>query len=120
MGKMVLIVDDSTTQQFLVKQALEGQGYDIMIANNGLEALEKVSSTKPDLVILDVVMPGKDGFQVCREIRQTPELKDTRVILLSAKNQQVDQYWGKKQGADEYLTKPCSADHLLSVVKKLI
>jgi len=105
-GKKILVVDDSPTQLKLTTAALQGQEYEIVTAMDGEEAMQKVQSDKPDLVVLDVVMPKMDGFQVCRKMKASPEMQHIPVIILTSKNQKADEFWGKKQGADFYLTKP--------------
>ncbi len=93
-------------------QALEGSGYTILTATDGEEALAKVAETTPDLVLLDVVLPGRNGYQVCRELKNMPGTRDIKVVLVSSKSQDFDLYWGMRQGADAYLTKPFEAEQL--------
>lgn len=116
MAKTILIVDDSPTQMRLMQEALNGQGYHIITATTGDEAVEKVDRDKPDLVLLDVIMPGKNGFQVCRALKK--KATNTKIILVTSKDQASDKFWGKKQGADDYVTKPFDATHLLATVRK--
>ena len=116
--KTILFVDDSPTERKLMQQALEGKGYNLISANDGEEALEKVSQKKPDLVLLDIILPRKNGFQVCRQIKTSPDTKDVKIILISSKSQDSDRFWGLKQGADDYLTKPVSHEALLASVAK--
>jgi len=117
-GRKILVVEDSPTQLKLTVEALGGQGYEILTATDGKEALEKVLSEKPELVLLDVVMPVMDGFQVCRKMKASPEMKHIPVIMLTSKNQKADEFWGKKQGADLYLTKPFDKLQLQYAVEK--
>ncbi len=117
-GRKILVVEDSPTQLQMTVAALEGQGYDILTAMDGKEALEKVLSDKPELVVLDVVMPVMDGFQVCRKMKASSEMQHIPVIMLSSKNQKADEFWGKKQGADIYLTKPFDELQLQNAVAK--
>ncbi len=117
-GRKILVVEDSPTQLQMTVAALEEQGYDILTATDGKEALIKVLSGKPELVVLDVVMPVMDGFQVCRKIKASPETQHIPVIMLSSKNQKADEFWGKKQGADIYLTKPFDKLQLQNAVAK--
>ncbi len=116
--KKILIVDDSPTGRKAVSAVL--RNYDTIIASDGKQALEKAKSEKPDLVVLDVIMPNMDGFQACRKMKKSPELKHIPVILLTSKNQKSDEFWGKKQGAEVYLTKPCEDTVLLDAVEKLV
>ena len=116
----ILVADDSPTHLRLVSEPLTDEGYEVLTAADGEEALRKVESEKPALAILDVVMPKLNGFKVCRSIKTSPDLKNTRVILCTSKNQESDQFWGKKQGADIYMTKPFDDDELLANVAKLL
>jgi twitching motility two-component system response regulator PilH len=116
----ILVVDDSPTELRLVTGALQRRGYDIVTATDGDEALAKAASARPDLIVLDVVMPKKNGFQVCRELKTAPETKDLKVLLLTSKNQPTDRFWGLKQGADEYMTKPFDEAALIAAVKKFV
>lgn len=118
--KNVLIVDDSPTELAVVHQAMESSGYVLTTAVSGEEALEKIARVKPDLVVLDIILPGKNGFQVCRDLKKTPATADIKVILLSTKNQESDKFWGEKQGADAYLTKPFDPDELRTLVAELL
>jgi len=114
--KKVMVVDDSPTMRQLIAEALNGKGYHIITADDGEEALQKASKELPDLVVLDVVMPGKNGFQVCRQLKTDTATKHIKVILLTSKNQKSDQFWGLKQGADVYMTKPFEGPELLKNV----
>ena len=120
MSKKLLVVDDSPTELTLVMEALGNAGYELVTAADGEAGVAKAEAERPDLIILDVVMPKMNGFQACRKIKSTPELQDTPVILLTSKNQKSDEFWGKKQGADVYLTKPFDTDELLAAVAGLL
>ena len=113
MDKMILVVDDSPTARELITETLQSNGYRTVTATNGEEAIEKASSECPDLILLDVVMPGRNGFQVCRQLKTEDATKNIKVILVTSKNQKSDRFWGLKQGADDYLTKPFEQDQLL-------
>ncbi len=116
----ILIVDDSPTELKLMCEPFLNKGYNVITAEDGEKALEMVASEKPALVVLDVIMPKQNGFQVCRKIKKTPDLKDVKVILLTSKNRKSDEHWGKKQGADEYMTKPFDGDDLLAKAESLL
>lgn len=117
MGR-ILIADDSPTDTKFIESVLSVTGHTLSFAVDGEEA-ERLVRTEPfDLVILDVVMPKKNGFQLCRDIKKDEKLKKLPVIMLTSKNQQTDKMWGEKQGADEYLTKPCEPIDLLRAVKR--
>jgi twitching motility two-component system response regulator PilH len=116
----ILVVDDSPTEQKLVAATLSARGFRVITAADGEEAIEKASKEQPRLVVLDVVMPKKNGFQVCRQLKTTPATQNIKVLLLTSKNQESDKFWGMKQGADAYLTKPYADTELLANVTKLI
>ena len=116
----ILVADDVYSELQLIQKTLISHGHQIVTAMDGEEALKKTSEEKPDLIILDVIMPKKNGFQVCRIIKKTAELKDIPVILVTSKDQDSDKFWGKKQGADEYITKPFKPDELIAAVTKFI
>ncbi|MCK5097264.1 MAG: response regulator [Desulfobacteraceae bacterium] len=116
--KKILIADDSPTGLKAVSAVLKD--YDIIIATDGKQAIEKAQAEKPDLVVLDVIMPHMDGFQACRKMKKSPELKHIPIILLTSKNQKSDKFWGEKQGADVYLTKPWDDAVLLKEVSKML
>ena len=116
----ILIADDSLAELQLFQQTLESTGHTIMTVMDGEAAEEKLKSEKVDLIILDVIMPKKNGFQVCRDIRSSDRYKNIPVIMVTSKDQESDKFWGMKQGADEYLTKPFKPEDLLKVVKKYI
>jgi len=114
----ILVVDDSAVDRRLVASALEG--HTVLEAANGDEALGKARQIKPSLIIMDVVMPGKNGFQVCRELRKIPETEHTPIIMLTTKSQPTDKEWGMRQGATEYLTKPFTDGELVEVVRRYV
>ncbi len=116
----ILIVDDSPTELNLMVTPLKNKGYKIVTAVDGEEALEKISLEQPDLVVLDVILPKKNGFQVCRQLKSAPATKAIKILMLTSKNQDSDRFWGLKQGADEYMTKPFAEDELLANVAKLL
>lgn len=114
----ILVVEDSPTDMRLVKSALANKGYNVLTASDGEEALQVVADERPDLVVLDVILPKKNGYQVCRELKNSQDTKGIKVILLSSKNQDSDRFWGMKQGADEYITKPFKDEELLASVAR--
>jgi twitching motility two-component system response regulator PilH len=120
MAKRLLIVDDSPTELKLITEVFNNPNYSVITAADGEEGVEKAKSEHPDLIILDVVMPKMNGFQACRTIKSTPELDNIPIIMLTSKDQKSDEFWGKKQGADRYLTKPFKTDELLQAVKALL
>lgn len=120
MKKTILIVDDELPFVETVKASLEFEGYEIVAVHDGQTGLEKAREIKPDLILLDVMMPKMNGYQVCRELKQSDETKGVPIIVLTAKAQESDKYWGKEVGADEYITKPFEMDELLEKIKSLL
>jgi len=119
MGR-ILVAEDSVTDIEYVRNSLKDTGHEIVTAADGEEAEKKIRSERFDLIILDVIMPKKNGYQVCRDLKRDAELKDIPVIMITSKSQESDRFWGMKQGANEYIIKPYEPDELLSAVKKYI
>lgn len=115
----ILIVDDSPTERFFLADLLSKQGYQINLAENGTEALEKAKQTMPDLILMDVVMPGLNGFQATRALSKDDDLKHIPVILCTTKDQETDKIWGLRQGAIEYIVKPVDGNALLQKIRSL-
>lgn len=120
MSKKILIADDEQNIVISVEFLLKREGFAVSVAGDGEEALAKVRAERPDLVILDVMMPKRNGFDVCQDIRNDPELKDTRVLMLTAKGRDTEMAKGLALGADNYMTKPFSTKDLVAAVKKLL
>ena|SRR3989344_1017401 len=116
---VVLVVDDEPHIVNLIKLTLQ-QDYDIEVANSGNEALHKAVSLKPDLITMDIMMPGMSGFEVVRELKKYADTKKIPVLFLSAKGKLKDMYAGLDIGADDYLTKPFEPEDLLERVKKIL
>ena len=114
----ILVVDDSPTQLSLMRAPFEQNGYQVITATDGDEAVAMVESENPQLVVLDVIMPKLNGFQACRKIKTLKQ--DLPVIILTSKNQKSDEFWGKKQGADVYMTKPFDSEELFATAIKLL
>jgi two-component system alkaline phosphatase synthesis response regulator PhoP/two-component system response regulator VicR len=119
MPKKILAVDDERHIVRLVQVNLERQGYDVVTAFDGKEALEKIAAENPDLVVLDVMMPYMDGFEVLQTIRKNPETRELPVIMLTAKAQDADVFRGWQQGVDCYLTKPFNPMELITFVRRI-
>ncbi len=120
MAKKVLVVDDSPTDLQMLSSLLKKQGYEVLTAVDGEDALDKAAAALPPLVVLDIILPKKNGFQVCRQLKTTAETRDIKVILVSSKNQDSDKFWGMKQGADDYIAKPYQdADLIAAVARQL-
>ena len=120
MAWKILIVDDEpnivTSLEFLMRKC----GYDVRVATNGDEALRVVENFRPNVVLLDVMMPRKNGFEVCRKIRENPDLQRVRIVMLSARGRDVEIDKGLALGADAYVTKPFSTRELLAQVRQLL
>ena len=119
-AKTILVVDDSPTELQLLTAPLKAKGYLVITATDGDEAIQTASTQHPQLILLDVIMPKKNGFQVCRQLKTSPETKDIKIIMITQKNQESDRFWGLRQGADEYLTKPLKDESLLAYIAKHI
>ena len=115
----ILIVDDEEHIVELLKFNLQSAGYEVMEANNGIDALKIANENKPSLMLLDLMLPGMDGFDVCKEIKRNNEMKNTSIIMLTAKDEIGDKVRGLDCGADDYLTKPFSKEELLARVRAL-
>ena len=119
--KRVLIVEDQADIRKLIRMTLEFEPYEIFEAANGVDGLQMADALVPDLMLLDVMMPGEfDGLQVCARVRANPALKDTRVVLLTARGQIEDRDAGRLAGADEYLIKPFSPLQLIETIERLM
>lgn len=114
----ILVVDDSPTDLSLLLAALRPSGFRLLSANDGDQALETARREHPDLVLLDVILPHKNGFQVCRQLKAEEGTRGIKVVLVTSKTQPSDRFWGLKQGADDYLTKPFTPEQLLGVVER--
>jgi two-component system alkaline phosphatase synthesis response regulator PhoP/two-component system response regulator VicR len=119
MAKRILAVDDEKAIVRLVQVNLEREGYDVVTAYDGREALEKVASERPDLIVLDVMMPYMDGFEVLQQLKKEPDTRDIPVIMLTAKAQDADVFRGWQSGVDCYLTKPFNPMELKAFVKRV-
>src|SRR5215217_5011090 len=119
-GKMsirrILIVDDSPTERHVLNDMLTKSGYEVMASDNGEDAIQKAKSLRPDLILMDVVMPGLNGFQATRAISRDPETRAIPIILCTSKSQETDKIWGMRQGARDYIVKPVNRDELLEKI----
>ena len=116
----ILIIDDSPTETFRFKEILTKHGYDVLEATNGADGVTMAQAELPDLVLMDVVMPGMNGFQATRQISKGKETQHIPVVIVSTKDQATDRVWGKRQGASDYLTKPIDEQQLIDVIKQLL
>lgn len=115
----VLIVEDTDSERKLLSHYLQEGGYIVIEAVSAKEALDKVAEYKPDVVVTDVVMPGMNGFALCRALKRHPITEDVPIIICTSKNQDIDRLWGMKQGADLYMTKPFTRDQLIRAVQSV-
>ena len=119
MGKKILVADDEPSIVAALEFLLQRNGYQVQVARNGEEALKLVESAPPDVVLLDVMMPVLSGYEVCKRIRERPELSHIKIIMLSAKGRDAEVNKGLAMGADLYVTKPFSTRELLDKIKSL-
>lgn len=115
----VLIVDDSKTELLFLTEILQKNGFSVRSAENADEAFKRLTEERPDLILMDVVMPGQNGFQLTRAINRTPEYADIPIIMCTSKSLETDRVWGMRQGAKDYITKPVDASELLAKIKAL-
>ncbi len=113
----ILLVDDSKTELHYLSELLGKRGYKVRTAENAEEALRRLGEEKPDLILMDVVMPGQNGFQLTRAITRDPKYADVPVIMCTSKNQETDKVWGMRQGARDYVVKPVDGDELVSKIR---
>jgi twitching motility two-component system response regulator PilH len=116
----VLVVDDSAMVLEMVSAHLKQNGIEVLEAHDGSEAVEQLKTVTPDLVVTDVVMPKMNGYELCRWIKNNASTKDVPVIMCTTKSEEFDKYWGMKQGADAYLTKPYHPPELIKTIKQLL
>ena len=114
----VLIVDDSPTETYKFKEILEKHGFEIITADNGADGVAVARQEKPDVVLMDVVMPGLNGFQATRQLSKGADTQHIPVIIVTTKDQETDKVWGRRQGATDYLTKPVDETVLIDTIKR--
>lgn len=115
----VLIVEDALTDMHILTAYLQSAGYSVVSATNSDELQEKIENNKPDVIFLDVILPGKSGFEICRELKTDPSTSKIPVVLCSTKNTDVDKMWGSMLGADAYICKPVNQEDVLNTLIKL-
>ena len=116
----IMVVEDSPTYMRKISGFLQGLGYEVVTAVDGEEALEKAVRENPSLIVLDVILPKKNGFQVCRQLKTSPDTQNIKILMMTSKSQDSDRFWGIKQGADDYMTKPYEDQELSDNVAKLL
>ena len=120
MNRKILVVEDDPSALRLVGYTLEQEGYQVITASDGLEGVRKARDEHPDLIILDIMLPGLDGYEVCQQLRKEPETAKLPILMLSAKAREIDKATGLKIGADDYLTKPADPSTIVAKVKALL
>ncbi|MFN5864725.1 MAG: PleD family two-component system response regulator [Pseudanabaena sp.] len=116
----VLVVEDSKPQREMIANLLQNHQFEVVTANNGLEALSQAELIHPDVVILDVIMPTMNGYELCRKLRDNPETWDVNIIICSTKSTSADRHRGFRQGANAYISKPFSPEDLVDTVKEML
>jgi twitching motility two-component system response regulator PilH len=117
--KRILIVDDSPTELHVLNDILGNAGYEVVASASGEDAIEKAARAQPDLILMDVVMPGLNGFQATRAISRDTRTRDIPIIICTSKSQETDRVWGLRQGARDYIVKPVRRDELLAKIEAL-
>jgi len=120
MVRRILIVDDEPNIVTVLEFLMRGSDYEVRVARNGEEALRRAESFRPDLVLLDVMMPQRSGFEVCQKIRENPALRDVKIVMLTAKGRDLEKDRGLNLGANAYVTKPFSTKELMNTVRGLL
>ena len=113
----ILLVDDSKTELHHLSELLGKRGFEVRTAENGEDAMRRLGEEKPDLILMDVVMPGQNGFQLTRAITRDPRFSAVPVIMCTSKNQETDKVWGMRQGARDYIVKPVDANELMAKIR---
>jgi len=116
----ILIVDDSPTEMYKLTSMLEKHGHEVLKAENGADGVALARQEKPDVVLMDVVMPGLNGFQATRQLHKEPETEHIKVIIITTKDQETDKIWGTRQGAKDYLTKPVEEETLIKTLNAVL
>ena len=116
----ILIIDDSPTEVHVFKNMLLNHNIEVSVARNGEEGIEKAIQIKPDCILMDVVMPGKNGFQATRDLSRNPATASIPVIIITTKDQETDKIWGMRQGAKDYIVKPAAEKDLIARIKKVL
>ena len=117
--KRILIVDDSPTERHVLNDLLTKAGFEVVASDSGEDAIHKSKQAKPDLILMDVVMPGLNGFQATRAISRDPETKSIPIILCTSKSAETDKIWGLRQGARDYIVKPVDREELLAKINSM-
>jgi len=120
MNKKILIIEDDPSALRLIQYTLEQEGYQVLAATNGLAGIRKAQNEELDLIVLDIMLPGIDGFEICHRLRAEPQTAQLPILMLSAKAQEVDKATGLKVGANDYITKPADPSEIINRVRTLL
>jgi DNA-binding response OmpR family regulator len=120
MARTIFIADDELDFVSTLRSRLEFEGYVVTTAVDGKEALQRITDEKPDLILLDIMMPTMNGYQICRELKVNADTRPIPVLMLTAKSQESDRFWGKEAGADDYVTKPFDMEDLIEKIGGLL
>lgn len=116
----ILVVDDSPTETFRFREILQRHGHEVLEATNGADGISLARAEQPELILMDVVMPGMNGFQATRQLSRGADTKHIPIVIVSTKDQETDRVWGKRQGAKDYLTKPVEENALMQLINQLL
>jgi twitching motility two-component system response regulator PilH len=116
----ILLVEDQLSHREMIADLLQHRGFHVIFADDGVEALEKFQTQRPDLVILDIVMPRMNGYEVCRQLKNDPKTKDIPILMCSGKGEEFDRFWGLKNGADAYIHKPFKPTEFIDTIQQLL
>jgi len=116
----ILVVENSQTSSTMIMNSLQGHQFEIAMANNGVEAIAQAEVMQPDAVITDIIMPGMNGYELCRKLRKHPPTENINIIICSRKSTKADRHWGFKQGANAYINKPFVVTDLVDTIKELL
>ncbi|NJM96776.1 MAG: response regulator [Phormidesmis sp. RL_2_1] len=116
----VLVIEDGPSEMALMSHYLREEGFSVIGAPTGQEGFDKAIAQRPDVIVTDIIMPGLSGFELCRQLKRTPETQAVPVVICSSKDQSIDRIWGLRQGANAYLTKPYTREQLIDAVKAVL
>ncbi|MBE9009028.1 response regulator [Pseudanabaenaceae cyanobacterium LEGE 13415] len=117
---MVLVIDDTLTDSEIIAGTLRRSGFDTISVSSSEDAKTRLENLKPDAIVLDIVLPGESGFEFCRSLKADPETSNIPIVMCSTKDGEIDRFWGLKQGASSYITKPINPEELIRTVRLLV
>ncbi len=116
----IMVIDDSPTMLYMIKHMLTKDGHEVLTASDGGDAVSLAVEHKPELILLDVILPKLNGYEVCRQLKSTPQTAKIPVVMITSKTKDKDREWGLEQGADAYITKPFDGQDLLDVIGRFV